>query len=160
MKTRAQIIARAIEHLGHTEVTSNRSTLIDGWIAACGLDPAKGYPWCAAFASWCLGLEHPCAGAIRLGHTYPSTRQPKPGDLMFFATDEHGAGHVGIVVATTEEQALCIEGNSANMIRYVRRIRSEVEFADVGADGWFEYGPEWKTHPVSPLVHVSKIGTR
>jgi hypothetical protein len=104
---REAIAARARQHLGHREVAPNRSPLIDGWLRRCGVPP--GLPWCAAFASWCVAevpseLHLPprvcaCAGALRLGRMFPETRNPQLGDLMWFATDGKGAGHIGIVVA-------------------------------------------------------------
>jgi hypothetical protein len=153
--SREQIVARARQHVGHAEVSPNRSPLIDGWIAACGLDPDKGYPWCAAFASWCLGLERPIAGALSLGMQFPTTLYPLPGDLMFFATDNKGAGHVGIVVDVRRPEVLCIEGNSANSVRFVRRMMPDVLFSRTRDPN--ELGPGWAG---APLVKVEKVGTR
>jgi hypothetical protein len=154
MRTREQIIERAKLHVGHREVSPNRSPLIDAWLRRCGLGP--GYPWCAAFASWCLE-DVALAGALNLGRHYPATKHPQPGDLMFFATDDKGAGHVGIVVAGDELTVLCIEGNSANMVRYVRRMRVEVRFSRT-RDEELELPPI--TTPAHPLLRVTKDGTR
>jgi hypothetical protein len=168
MRTREQICERSRIHVGHREVTPNRSPLIDAWLRRCGLGP--GYPWCAAFASWCVEagcIYHPsativepvaCAGALRLGHMFPATLDPMPGDLMYFATDDKGAGHVGIVVAGNAESVLCIEGNSANMIRYVRRLRSEVLFARTRRE--IATLPPINPRLNAPLVRVSFEGTR
>lgn len=155
--TRAQIVERARRHVGHREVTPNRSPLIDEWIALCGLNPAdpRGpYSWCAAFASWCIGEKQP--GALKLGRMFPETTSPIPGDLMFFPTDDRGSGHVGIVVEppfdATDPEVLCVEGNSNDGVRYVRRLRAEVTFSRSRS-----YGP-W--FPEAPLVRVQRAGTR
>lgn len=149
MKTRAEIVERALRHVGHRETAPNDSELIREWLARCGIhDPAA---WCAAFASWCLE-DVALAGAIKLGKAYPETHAPKPGDLMWFPTDDKGHGHVGIVVEVDEREALCVEGNSANMVRLVRRLRSEVRFSRTRPPD-----PAWGT---APLVRVSFEGTR
>lgn len=154
MISRAEIVERARRHLGHREVTPNRSPLIDGWVRSCGLDPAAGHPWCAAFASWCVGLEPGIAGALRLGRHFPLCVTPIPGDLMFFPTDAKGSGHVGVIEDVGVHQLLCIEGNSENGIRRTRRFASEVRCARVReADDSIEWAN-------APLVRVQKAGTQ
>jgi hypothetical protein len=168
MRTRQEIVERARLHVGHRETSNNRSPLIDAWLRRCGLGP--GYAWCAAFASWCVedremhltGEDSPVlapvkqAGALKLGRMFPATRDPQPGDLMYFATDDKGAGHVGVVVGGDEDRVLCVEGNSANSVRYAYRTRAEVLFARTR--------DEALTLPLesraAPLVHVTKDGTR
>jgi hypothetical protein len=166
MRTREEIVERAKLHVGHRETSNNRSPLIDAWLRRCGLGP--GYAWCAAFASWCveereerkLGGSLPVAqaGALNLGCLFPETREPQPGDLMYFATDDKGAGHVGVVVAgdVEDERVLCIEGNSANQVRYVYRLRSEVKFARTRTEV-LALPEETRA---APLLHVEKAGTR
>lgn len=149
--------------LGHREVTPNRSPRIDEWIARCGLDPVNGYPWCAAFASWCVServsglstvqVKEP--GALKLGGLFDRTVTPEPGDLMFFPVDTKGAGHVGIVENVSNLEVLCIEGNSENSVRRVRRLRSEVWFSRTRDEVWLH--EPW---PNAPLVRVQKAGTR
>lgn len=168
MRSRQEIVERARIHVGHRETAPNRSPLIDAWLRRCGLGP--GYPWCAAFASWCVeeyrvswpnayeDLPVACAGALKLGRMLPETRDPQPGDLMWFATDAKGAGHVGIVVAGNDEAVLCIEGNSANMVRHVRRLRSEVRFSRTRVETMAL--PPINPRLNAPLVHVSFEGTR
>jgi hypothetical protein len=172
MRTREQIVERARLHVGHRETSNNRSPLIDAWLRRCGLGP--GYAWCAAFASWCveeradrkLGGSLPVAqaGAQNLGRMFPDTSTPQGGDLMWFPTDDKGAGHVGIVVGVSPDEALCIEGNSENKIRIVRRLRSDVRFSTTRVETWDgpgsnadwaePWGERW------PLVRVEKEGTR
>lgn len=109
-----------------------------------------GSPWCASFASWCIGTVA-CAGALRLGAMFPETHYPRAGDLMFFATDDHGHGHCGIVFAADEDELICIEGNSENGIRFTRRKRGQVKVASTSDENVWDY---------PPLVEVSKAGTR
>lgn len=157
MIDRAAIVARAKQHVGHREVTPNRSPLIDTWLRKCGVD--TGLPWCAAFASWCIDAARPTAGALRLGAQYAETRNPQPGDLMWFATDAKGAGHVGIVIAGVGlDEVLCIEGNSGDCVRYTRRTRSQVQFSSTrqSEDLPLPDGTDVK----APLLGVSYAGTR
>jgi hypothetical protein len=172
---REAIAARARQHVGHREVTPNRSPLIDGWLRACGLDPEKRYAWCAAFASWCVDQHEGngrtdvdavapygvrCAGALKLGRMFPETRNPQLGDLLWFATDGKGAGHIGIVVAAIGlDEVVCVEGNSDNCIRYVRRLRSEVRFSSTRAE-CMPLPAASADEARAPLVHVSYEGTR
>jgi hypothetical protein len=161
MSDRATVVARAKQHLGHREVTPNSSPLIDGWLRACGVP--LGLPWCAAFASWCIDLKPPRSGALSLGRRFPETRNPQPGDLMWFATDDRGAGHIGIVVAGVGlDEVLCIEGNSANCIRYVRRLRSQVRFSSTSAEVLPLPALTMSTpaEVAAPLVQVTREGTR
>jgi surface antigen len=104
-------------------------------------------------------LSPGCAGALRLGRKFKRTKTPQVGDLMFFATDNEGAGHIGIVVARIDDDlVLCIEGNSANSIRYVVRYASEVKFASVSDE--ILPLPDVELDEAWPIVHVSKKGTR
>lgn len=152
--SRDEIVQRARQHIGHREVTPNRSPLIDQWIRACGLDPAGEYPWCAAFASWCIGLEPGIAGALTLGRHFPLTVTPLPADLSFFATDTKGAGHIGVIEVVGVHQLLVIEGNSDNGIRRVRRLITDVRTARTREA---DTEPNWQD---APLVRVAKAGTR
>lgn len=172
MRTRTQIVGRARLHVGHREVTPNRSILIDAWVRRCGLDPAGGYPWCAAFASWCVedyrpvadpDVDYPvaCAGALRLGRAFPETRNPQPGDLMWFATDGKGAGHIGIVVAGVGlDEVLCVEGNSDNRVRFTRRARAEVRFSSTRPSEALALPALPEIASAAPLVRVAREGTR
>lgn len=155
MRTRAEIVERARVHVGHTETAENDSILIRAWLRLCGVvAPA---PWCAAFASWCLG-DRAIAGALKLGRSFPATLNPQPGDLMYFGTG--GVyGHIGIVVFVLPDRVFCIEGNSQNRIRFVCRLRSEVLFSRTRAEDW--EGPPADFVPMStPLVRVAREGTR
>jgi hypothetical protein len=156
MRTRAEIVNRASLHIGHKETAPNDSLLIRAWLRRCGIN----YPaaWCAAFACWCLE-DRAMAGAVKLGKSFPAARDPQPGDLMWFPTGG-GRGHVGIVAAVNDAEALCIEGNSANQVRPVRRLRSEVQFSRTREEAWGAPSA-WVFDVVSaPLVHVTPEDTR
>lgn len=174
MRTRTEIVERARLHVGHRETATNDSPLIRAWLRRCGVTSPSA--WCAAFASWCVDerrasgkggqtvgadvIPVACAGALNLGRLFPSTRDPLPGDLMFFATDDQGHGHVGVVVERLADRVLCIEGNSENRVRYVQRLVAETRFARTREEpAPPDHGsPEaWRT---APLVHVSLGGTR
>lgn len=156
MRTRHEIVQRAFTHEGHRETAENDSVLIRAWLRLCGVgSPA---PWCAAFASWCLG-DRAIAGALNLGRSFPATLAPQPGDLMYFATGG-GKGHIGIVVAVSATEVLCLEGNRHNGVRLVRRLRSEVLFSRTREEA---AGPETillEPWPEAPLAHVAREGTR
>jgi hypothetical protein len=91
---------------------------------------------------------------------FPETRNPQLGDLMWFATDSKGAGHIGIVVAAIGlDEVVCVEGNSDNCIRYVRRLRSEVRFSSTRSE-CMPLPAASADEARAPLVHVSYEGTR
>lgn len=164
---RSVIAERACSRIGEHETHgANRSPFIDMCVEACGfaandVDGAgpktAGYAWCAAFASYCLGLEKGIAGALTLGRKFKRTKAPQLGDLMFFSTDDKGAGHIGIALAFNDDLVLCCEGNSDNSVRLVWRHANEVKFASVSDDvmplPYVEVGDY-------PIVRVSKKGTR
>jgi len=163
VRTRNEIVERAFTHLGHQEERENDSLLIRAWLRRCGVTAPA--PWCAAFASWCIedsatGRPVALAGAVALGRLFSVTLEPQPGDLMWFRTGDW-TGHVGIVVAVRDFEVLCIEGNSRNMVRLVRRRRSDVNFSRTRAERWensLEGDPlHWRD---APLVVVEKEGTR
>jgi hypothetical protein len=157
MRTRAQIVERAKLHVGHRETAPNDSVLIRAWLRRCGID--KPAAWCAAFASWCLE-DRNMAGAQALGRSFPETKDPLPGDLMWFSTGGW-QGHIGIVVDVLPLLVLCIEGNSANQVRYVIRARSQVHFSRTRDEGWDKSDvaslKEWDR---APILEVERAGTR
>jgi hypothetical protein len=126
---RRAIVERAQKHIGLTEDPpgSNRDPLglIEDWLDDCRALP--GQPWCAAFASHCLGTVR-IAGAQALGKHFPPTVSPYPGDVMWYPT-EAWKGHCGIVIGATRDEVMTIEGNSDNAVRCVRRKRAGLHFA-------------------------------
>lgn len=89
-------------------------------------------PWCAAFASHCLGTAR-IAGAQALGRHFPVTSVPYPGDILWYPTDAiHG--HCGLVIGLSASEVMSIEGNCQNAVRCVRRLRSSVRFSRTVTD--------------------------
>jgi len=106
---------------------SDPAGTIRDWLTHVGAHP--GVPWCAAFASHCLGTVR-IGGAQALGRHFPATLSPYPGDILWFPTDAiHG--HCGIVTGLTLSEVMSIEGNCLNAVRCVRRQRDKVRFARV-----------------------------
>lgn len=156
---RQAIVGRATACVGIREQGTNRGPDIDAWVERCGAP--LGSPWCASFASWCISVAGlpmtKQAGAQALGKSLPPTRAPLPGDIMWFKTGPW-QGHVGICIGGDLEHAAVVEGNSANMVRVVRRRRGEVSFSRVVND--FAPGQDAPIPPGLPLVIVESEGTR
>lgn len=104
---------------------------IAGWLAACHV--ADELAWCAAYGS--AALDQPgaqpgfrrCAGAVRLGQSFPATSTPIAGDAMWYPTGG-GKGHFGIVLGANARVAMTIEGNLNNGVRLALRDRKQVKF--------------------------------
>lgn len=126
---RHHIITRALSQVGVTELPlgSNRSPLIDAWLDRCNVQ--RGNPWCAAFASWCLGDGTACAGAVRLGESFARPVEVWPGDLMWYRTDRRGHGHIGIVIGVGRLEVMTVEGNVDSRVDVWRRARGAVHFS-------------------------------
>lgn len=99
------------------------------------------------------------AGALKLGRSFPATLSPQPGDLMYFPTGK-GAGHIGIVVAVSATEALCIEGNRNNRIAFTRRLRSDVLFSRTRSEDWVAPSSWVVAAVAAPLVRADRDGTR
>lgn len=101
----------------------NRGPQVDAYVAAAGLDPNRGYPWCAAFVFWCFhsaameaGVPNPCPRTARVGGNpeappglwdralYYQTDRPSPG-AVFVIIGKHG-GHCGFVEHVTVARKL------------------------------------------------------
>ncbi len=131
---RRAIVRTAQVHLGLVELpphsNSDPGGFIRRWLLAAGAQP--GDPWCAAYASHCIGTAR-IASAQGLGKHFPATALPCAGDVMWFPTDDvHG--HCGIVLGVGATEVMTIEGNCDDAVRCVRRERSRVRFAQVLSD--------------------------
>lgn len=126
---RQSIVRAAQEHLGLVEdpprSNSDRAGFIRRWLLLCGAEP--GDPWCAAYASHCLGVH--IGNAILLGKHFPATTQPCAGDVMWFPHEGGVHGHCGIVTGAGATEVMTIEGNSDNAVRSVLRPRAGLFFA-------------------------------
>lgn len=131
---RQGIVRRAQRHLGLTEdpPASNRDPdgLITDWLDDCNAIP--GQPWCAAFASFCIGTVR-IAGAQKLGLHFPDTRDPYPGDIVWYPVDSW-KGHCGIVTGRSGDEVMTIEGNLDNAVRCARRKMAGIKFSRVHPD--------------------------
>lgn len=111
-----EIIAEAKRYLGVVEQpkNSNRGLCIDYWVREAGLDPAGGFPWCAAFVGQVgrqtLGYRWPAprtAGVMTLvawAATRPGllVQAPSVGDLfVLWSTELNRFAHVGFVADVT-----------------------------------------------------------
>jgi hypothetical protein len=131
---RRAIVRTAQVHLGLEETpphsNSDPGGFIRRWLLAAGAQP--GDPWCAAYASHCIGTVR-LASAQKLGLHFPPTSLPCAGDVMWFPTDGvHG--HCGIVIGVGATEVMTIEGNCQDAVRCVRRDRNHVRFGQVLSD--------------------------
>jgi hypothetical protein len=154
---RRGIVANACHFVGLVETGTNRGREIDTWLDRC--DAPLGSAWCAAFASWCVSVPGmkpvKLAGAQALGNWFLPTRDPVPGDVMWFRTGSW-TGHCGIVVGADLEHVATVEGNQNNGVRLVRRLKSQVFFGRTLP----EYSASAPMPPGLPLIQVSLEGTR
>jgi CHAP domain len=128
-RARQAVIVTAQTFLGLEESppgsNDDPSGAIRDWLSRCSASP--GEPWCAAFASRCLGFVR-IPSAQRLGKAFPAVKAPSAGDVMWYPTTGD-KGHCGIVIGVSEAEVMTIEGNSGNAVRCVRRGRPGLFFA-------------------------------
>lgn len=113
---------------------NDRNGFIRQWLQRCGAQP--GQPWCAAFLSHVMSWAGPAvmvAGAQVLGKRYPAVSEPLAGDIFWYPTTGW-QGHCGLVIGTSPDEVMTIEGNCANAVRCVRRPRAGLHFARFIAD--------------------------
>lgn len=82
-----------------------------------------GYPWCAAFVSWCFrNAQNLCpktASCLNMLQWFESKGQtvktPQPGDIVFFhySTNARRTNHVGIVIGIDGKIIRTVEGNTS-----------------------------------------------
>jgi CHAP domain-containing protein len=133
---RKATVLEACSHVGLVESAPNedRAGLIAHWLLRCGVtEPAA---WCAAFASYCLGLRGGIASALALGAHYPATKDPIPGDVMWYPTGG-GHGHCGIVIGSSATEVMTVEGNLGNKVQCVRRAKDRYWY---GRSDFPDYG--------------------
>lgn len=110
-------IEYARQHLGHAEVTRNRSPLIDSWKARCRLDPTKPYAWCASFL--CCMIEDAgykwvkSASVKRMldANTWALVDEPEYGDVLVHLNPD-GTGHTAFFEQTLRDKIESLDGNS------------------------------------------------
>jgi hypothetical protein len=132
---RRAAITEAQKYRGLIEYPPRSNTdpkgIIQGWLERAGAEP--GMAWCAsALSAWLsAGLATPVKipGALNLGHHFPLTTTPWAGDIYWFATDDQGHGHCGLVIGVGPKEVMGIEGNSNNAWACVRRPRERLSFS-------------------------------
>lgn len=160
---RQAAVRRALAHYGLVESAPNEdpSGIIRGWLKAAGAQP--GDPWCASFASDCLG-GYRSASAVTLGKHYPvvAFELALPADLLWFPTDEHGHGHVEMVLGTDRARrlAMTVGGNVANGVRLSLRPADRVNFSRTVNDSRGTCPGILFGHADVPLRVPSYAGTR
>lgn len=135
---RALIVRIAKAELGVHEATGqNDGPRIEEYLRYCHLD--KGYPWCAAFVSWCYGQagflqpRNPWSPAL-----FPKARQVKKENCQaadvfgIYSISAKRINHVGLVKERQGNYILSIEGNSNNRVesrrRHLRTIHSVAQW--------------------------------
>ena len=122
------VLAEARRYVGVTEQPpgSNRGTEVDYWVKETQLNPAGGYPWCAAFVG---AVGRQAIGLLwRVPHTASVQQIAKWADAqgVLFAAPQRGDlmllwephlqparfGHVGFVDKVDGAQLTTIEGNT------------------------------------------------
>ena len=122
----SKIIQIAAAEIGYKESGSNYTK----YGKAYGMD---GVAWCAIFVWWVFnqaGLSHllkktPSCPTLmswfkNQGRFY--TSNPQPGDIMFFnGNGGSSPQHVGIVESVSGNIPTCVEGNTSNMVKRLKR---------------------------------------
>lgn len=93
----------------------------------------NGNPWCDIFIDWCFVQAYGVEDAMKLlcqpkgssgaGCTYSAryykskgqffTKNPQPGDQIFFGSESDGSNHTGIVYAVDDKKVYTVEGNTS-----------------------------------------------
>ncbi len=123
-----KVVEIAEGYIGHTEVTDNRSPLIDEWLRSVGTP--IGNPWCAAFVSHVLDSAGAVKPAIRSARaqafivrgSIPATRvmagrSVEPGTLIVWKRGDGVRGHVEVVKVWDGATGTAIGGNVRNAVR-------------------------------------------
>lgn len=124
-----------------------------------------GYPWCAAFVSWCARMaEIPiytlpnsvsCASWVQYFRSQGQYRArasgyiPQQGDLIFFRNRSSDAisTHVGIVRYVCNGIVYTIEGNSENQVRLVSYSLNDTYIVGYGV-------PSYSANPATAIDYL------
>lgn len=121
LKPRERALHFAHAAVGKREVGINAGPFVTQVLAAVGLGP--GFPWCAAFVSWCLKSAGASGGpmfgraAVRNWAKWAKdnsriVREPERGDL-FYWLNQNLTGHIGFVTEVLPTgEFRTIEGNT------------------------------------------------
>ena len=116
--------------------TANKYTYANGYISGKP-DNGYGYPWCAAFVSWCARQANIEGNVIKrtascwnqmeqfqnqgfcyLNVSHGGLYTPVRGDIVYFNWNgETSPDHVGIVIKVSGDTLYTIEGNADNSVK-------------------------------------------
>ncbi|MDM1295285.1 peptidoglycan-binding protein [Sphingobacterium sp. N143] len=136
-EVRNSILRIATAEIGvREEGGENRGLRVKEYLAYVGL--GGGYPWCAAFVSWCYGQAGlPSPRTAWSPALFPKRRLYKPREISLgavktadlFAIYSIGLGrihHVGLVKSYKRGVLVTVEGNSNDRVESRRRPLSTV----------------------------------
>ena len=102
---------------------SNSGIRVDGYLKSVGLSP--GYPWCAAFVSWCFQNAEVSAPISAWVPSYALTSKriyergtalrgnPQKGDVfLIWYKSKNRAAHIGFIEEWGENTLITVEGNT------------------------------------------------
>jgi len=129
------LLEQATSQVGvrETKGVPNRGPMVDLYVQSVGLDPTKGYAWCACFVYWCfdnaalkLNVPNPCVKTGSVAELWAAS-PPATKLLAGMAFDDptkiavgsvfiidHGNdhGHTGLVTGVRAGEILTVEGNT------------------------------------------------
>lgn len=123
---------------------SNRGLEVEQYLQSVGLGP--GYPWCAAFVSWCYqyaDVEAPLSAWVpdysrRCKRIYQRNRfqkrTPKQGDVFLIWYDRlNRPAHMGFIDKWSDKWIVTVEGNTndngareGNGVYKKRRLKKQI----------------------------------
>lgn len=125
------IVQTALSQVGTLETPVNQ-VMYNDWFYGSHVS-GSGYPWCAAFVSWCadqngfisagiVPREASCAAyrdfysARGQFHRANTGYIPKSGDFVLFSSSGYpmGGAHIGIVISCDGSKVYTVEGNTSD----------------------------------------------
>ncbi len=123
-------------NIGVKEKTAhNDGVYVKKFLRYVGL--SEGYPWCASFSSYCIGVCKDIITKIKTASAIKSVNKdtytekevrmkrvhPEPGTLAIWRHGNTASGHIGIVYCWNDISGQIIEGNSGNKVSFnVRKL--------------------------------------
>lgn len=125
------IVQTALSQVGTLETPVNQ-VMYNDWFYGTHVS-GSGYPWCAAFVSWCAdqngfidaGIVPKVASCTAYRDFYSARGQfhrantgyiPKSGDFVLFSSSGYpmGGAHIGIVISCDGSKVYTVEGNTSD----------------------------------------------
>ena len=130
----------------------------------------NGYAWCDMFVDWCFLTAFGYEMALKLlcqpersagaGCTYSlryyknkgqfHTKDPQPGDQIFFGTSLSTSTHTGIVESVDKKQVHTIEGNTSNQVARRNYSLTNSRILGYGRPAYDAVGSETPATPGEP----------